>query len=172
MPQQCVFRNSWICLLLFSVGACVPVRKDQRVPQAGSTTSGVSVDFGSGGAGSSAGFRSAVGVSSVVDAGSDVDCSPAQDAHIFQMIADMLSLDPHSSRPLLQAHWSAPQIPQGMAASRPVNPSSLIVHTDGDYQQARDFPSDSKYTQDTFDHIPVPGTPQHPGSGSKEHQKI
>uniref|UniRef100_A0A3B3XYB0 Uncharacterized protein n=1 Tax=Poecilia mexicana TaxID=48701 RepID=A0A3B3XYB0_9TELE len=166
MQQQCVFRNSWICLL-FSFGACVPVRKDQRVPQAGSTTSVVSVDFGSGGTGSSAGFRSAVGVSSVVDAGSDVDCSPAKDAHIFQMIADRLSLDPHRSRPLLQAHWSAPQ---GMAASRPVNPSSLIIHSK--YRQARDFPSDSKYTQDTFDHIPVPGAPQHPGSGSKEHQKI
>ncbi|MEQ2175610.1 hypothetical protein GOODEAATRI_019653 [Goodea atripinnis] len=52
----------------------------------------------------------------------------------------------------------------GTVETRPVYPSSLIVHTNSGYQRARDFRTDSKYTEDTFDHIPQPGTPKNPGS--------
>ncbi|MEQ2249759.1 hypothetical protein ILYODFUR_032625 [Ilyodon furcidens] len=142
MMLQCVFRSSCICLLLFSFGACAPARKG----------SGFAVG----------------GAFSGVGAGSYVGSKAGQDAGISQMIADLLRLSPYGSRPLLQFHWSSPQVPQRMAATRPVFPSSLVVHSDSGYQQARDFRTDSKYTEDIFHHIPKPGTPQTPESGSKE----
>ncbi|KAK5614896.1 hypothetical protein CRENBAI_010030 [Crenichthys baileyi] len=125
---------------------------------------GDSFGFGSGSSFAVGGAFSGVG------AGSYVGSKAGQDAGVSQMIADLLRLSPYGSRPLLQFHWSSPQVPQGMVATRPVFPSSLIVHTDSGYQRARDFRTDSKYTQDTFDHIPQPGTPQ--TSGSKGHQKV
>lgn len=45
------------------------------------------------------------------------------------MVASLLGLSPDGSRPLLQGHWSARHVPLGMVATRPVYPSSLVVHT-------------------------------------------
>ncbi|MEQ2259057.1 hypothetical protein XENORESO_006010 [Xenotaenia resolanae] len=96
--------------------------------------------------------------------------SATQDAAIAQMVTDLLRLSPYSSRPLLQSHWSSHNVPMGMVETRPVYPSSLIVNTNSGYQRARDFRTDSKYTDDTFDHVPQPRTPKNSGSGSKGHQ--
>ncbi|KAK5617528.1 hypothetical protein CRENBAI_004730 [Crenichthys baileyi] len=154
-----VSRAPGFFFLLFSIGACAPARKSQTA--AGYYSGGSGYSRGETGSGTGSGF---------VGAGSYVGSKAGQDAGVSQMIADLLRLSPYGSRPLLQFHWSAPQVPQGMVATRPVFPSSLVVYTDSGYQRARDFRTDSKYTQDTFDHIPQPGMPQTPGS--KGHQKV
>ncbi|MEQ2205386.1 hypothetical protein XENOCAPTIV_025651, partial [Xenoophorus captivus] len=96
--------------------------------------------------------------------------SATQDAAIAHMVTDLLRLSPYGSRPLLQSHWSSHHVSMGMVETHPMYPSSLIVHTNSGYRRARDFRTDSKYTEDTFDHVPQPGTPKNPGSGSKGHQ--
>ncbi|MEQ2294862.1 hypothetical protein AMECASPLE_008208 [Ameca splendens] len=167
MMLQCVFRSSCICLLLFSFGACAPARKGQIPSQSGSGAGSGSSGGDSFARGTGSGFAVG-GAFSGVGAGSYVGSKAGQDAGISQMIADLLRLSPYDSRPLLQFQWSSPRVPKRMAATRPVFPSSLIVHSDSGYQRARDFRTDSKYTQDIFHHIPKPGTPQSPESGSKE----
>ncbi|MEY6296493.1 hypothetical protein WJF85_29015, partial [Salmonella enterica subsp. enterica serovar Corvallis] len=167
MMIQDMFRNSWMCLLLFSFCTCAPAQKSQT--GGGYHSRGSGYRRGSTGSVGGAAFDINTGsgpASSFYGAG----YSATQDAAIAQMVADLLRLSPYGSRPLLQSHWSYPHVPVEMVETRPVFPSSLIVQTNSGYQRARDFRTDSKYTEDTFDHIPQPGTPQNPGSGSKGHQ--
>uniref|UniRef100_A0A3Q2PLI9 Uncharacterized protein n=1 Tax=Fundulus heteroclitus TaxID=8078 RepID=A0A3Q2PLI9_FUNHE len=163
MVLQGVFKSSWICLLLFSIAACAPAKKGHLNAGYFSGGSG-SRRVRPGSDGASFGFTSGVG--------SNVGSPAAQDAGISQMIAGLMGLRPYGSRPLLQFHWSSPQVPLDMVEKRPVYPSSLIIHSNNGYQRARDFRSDSKYTKETFDNIPQPGAPQNPDSGSKGQQRL
>uniref|UniRef100_A0A3Q2P7R0 Uncharacterized protein n=1 Tax=Fundulus heteroclitus TaxID=8078 RepID=A0A3Q2P7R0_FUNHE len=118
--------------------------------------------------GAAPGFNTAAGLTSSFS-GVAGGSSAAQDGDIAQMVANLLRLSPNDRRPVMQFHWSSPQVPLDMVEKRPVYPSSLIIHSNNGYQRARDFRSDSKYTKETFDNIPQPGTPQNPESGSKGH---
>uniref|UniRef100_A0A3B5RDL6 Uncharacterized protein n=1 Tax=Xiphophorus maculatus TaxID=8083 RepID=A0A3B5RDL6_XIPMA len=136
---QGVFRSSWICLLLFSFGACAPIQKS-KYPCYLHLLNNAEHDTHS-----FSNLSLFCGWVKLVPVTTPEVLSAAQDARITQMIANKLCLNPYGSRPAL----------------------SLEHHY---YQRARDIRSDSKYTQDTFDHILVPKTPQNPGRGSKEHQ--
>uniref|UniRef100_A0A3Q3A7F5 Uncharacterized protein n=1 Tax=Kryptolebias marmoratus TaxID=37003 RepID=A0A3Q3A7F5_KRYMA len=167
MMLQAVFRTSWICFLLFSIGASLPHRKGpvqagSGVGSGSSTGSGYARDSRYGG-----GSYSRGGAYSRYSHGSS---GSSMDAELAKMIAELVGLGPN--RPSIQSHWHADHIPLGMIQAAPVYPSSHIIHSSSGYQRVRDSQTDNKYTTDTFNDIPVPGVPQdQPGSGSQWPQK-
>uniref|UniRef100_A0A8C7WSW9 Uncharacterized protein n=1 Tax=Oryzias sinensis TaxID=183150 RepID=A0A8C7WSW9_9TELE len=140
---QIVVKISLVGLLFFSFGACYPPRK------AGSGQTGTGFD---GSAYSSGGAISPFGGSGH---GSNAVFNE-QDAEMGQIAADAMSYKPERPFPLFA--WTSDQVPLGMVEQRPLYPSSHIVRVSSGYQRARDFRSDAKYTQDIFDHIPLPET--------------
>uniref|UniRef100_A0A3B5LS94 Uncharacterized protein n=1 Tax=Xiphophorus couchianus TaxID=32473 RepID=A0A3B5LS94_9TELE len=137
--------SSWICLLLFSFGACAPIQKS-KYPRYLHLLNNAEHDTHS-----FSNLSLFCGWVKLVLVTTPEVLSAAQDARITRMIADKLCLNPYGSRPALSLERS---------------PGSSGNGCDHYYQRARDFRSDSKYTQDTFDHILVPKTPQNPGRGS------
>lgn len=101
--------------------------------------------FGSGSAYSSSGAASGFG------SGSDADLLDSMDGGIAQMIADLLRFSPRGHSPRFP--WTFDYVPLGSVEGRLMYPSSHVVHYSSGYQRARDFRSDSRYTQDTLDHI-------------------
>uniref|UniRef100_A0A8C6LVJ9 Uncharacterized protein n=1 Tax=Nothobranchius furzeri TaxID=105023 RepID=A0A8C6LVJ9_NOTFU len=75
------------------------------------------------------------------------------DAGIAQMVAELMSLRPN--RHYVQFPWNSAHIPLDMVEERPVYPSSHVIHSSSGYQRARDLRTDNKYTQETFDNIPM-----------------
>uniref|UniRef100_A0A3B3BZM1 Uncharacterized protein n=1 Tax=Oryzias melastigma TaxID=30732 RepID=A0A3B3BZM1_ORYME len=142
----CAMKISWIVFLLFNLGACVPVKKDQSGP------------------GSVPGLGTAGSGYSVGSSGSDFDQQLANVAHF---IAEVLRFMP--SRPFPREAWTSDHVPLGMVEQRPLYPSSHVVKSSNGYQRARDFSADAKYTQDIFDHIDIDGGKQDGSSktGSK-----
>ncbi|RVE59316.1 hypothetical protein OJAV_G00187120 [Oryzias javanicus] len=138
--DQCVVKISLVALLFFSFGACYP-----------SKTSG-SGQTGPGFDGSTSRIGSGRGSSF-----DEQDSGPA----------DAMTFKPE--RPFPRFAWTSEQVPLGMVERRPLYPSSHVVYTRSGYQRARDFRSDAKYTQDTFDHIPLPEGD--PGSSGSKGQK-
>uniref|UniRef100_A0A8C7YX94 Uncharacterized protein n=1 Tax=Oryzias sinensis TaxID=183150 RepID=A0A8C7YX94_9TELE len=145
--------SSWIVFLLFSLGACIPVKQGNEIQ---------SFHFSSGqsGTGSLSGYRTA-------GSGSDMNLSDQQLASIAHFVAEILRFMPN--RPFPRDAWTSDQVPLGTVEQRPLYPSSHVVKTSSGYQRARDFTSDAKYTQDIFDHINVDGGKQEGSSetGSK-----
>uniref|UniRef100_A0A3P9IZK0 Uncharacterized protein n=1 Tax=Oryzias latipes TaxID=8090 RepID=A0A3P9IZK0_ORYLA len=137
---QSVVKISLVGLLFFSFGACYPPRKAVGSGQTGMGFDGST--YSSGGAISQ--FR---GSNAVFN---------EQDAGLGQIAADAMSYKPE--RPFPRFAWTPDQVPLGMVEQRPLYPSSHIVRVSSGYQRARDFRSDAKYTQDIFDHIPLPET--------------
>uniref|UniRef100_A0A3P9MBL0 Uncharacterized protein n=1 Tax=Oryzias latipes TaxID=8090 RepID=A0A3P9MBL0_ORYLA len=138
MMAPCVMKSSWIVFLLFSLGACIPVKQGQS------------------GTGSPSGFGTA-------GSGSDMNLFDQQLASIAHFVAEILRFMPN--RPFPRDAWTSDQVPLGTVEQRPLYPSSHLVKTSSGYQRARDFTSDAKYTQDIFDHINVDGGKQ---DGSSE----
>uniref|UniRef100_A0A3Q3FGK3 Uncharacterized protein n=1 Tax=Kryptolebias marmoratus TaxID=37003 RepID=A0A3Q3FGK3_KRYMA len=143
MMLQAVFRTSWICFLLFIIGACYPVKKGPLVSQPGYVGAG-----------------SGLGTGSYTRHGSRSGSSgSSMNAGIVEMIAAMMLLGPN--HPSIQSHWAADQIPLSMIERRPVYPSSHVIHTNSGYQRVQDSQTDSKYTtDDAYYYVPVPGVPQ------------
>uniref|UniRef100_A0A3P9IGH0 Uncharacterized protein n=1 Tax=Oryzias latipes TaxID=8090 RepID=A0A3P9IGH0_ORYLA len=143
MMALCVMKSSWIVFLLFSLGACIPVKQGQS------------------GTGSLSGFGTAS--SGYSGSGSDMNLFDQQLASIAHFVAEILRFMPN--RPFPRDAWTSDQVPLGTVEQRPLYPSSHLVKTSSGYQRARDFTSDAKYTQDIFDHINVDGGKQ---EGSSE----
>uniref|UniRef100_A0A3B3BTQ8 Uncharacterized protein n=1 Tax=Oryzias melastigma TaxID=30732 RepID=A0A3B3BTQ8_ORYME len=150
MMDQCVGKISLVGLLLFSLGACYPSRKS------GSGQTGLGFDgsytsrFGSG-------------------RGSNTVLFNEQDAGLGQVVTNAMTFKPE--RPFPRFAWTSEQVPLGMVEQRPLYPSSHVVYTSSGYQRARDFRSDAKYTQDTFDHIPLPSSEGEKGPTGSKGQK-
>uniref|UniRef100_A0A3Q2ZCF6 Uncharacterized protein n=1 Tax=Kryptolebias marmoratus TaxID=37003 RepID=A0A3Q2ZCF6_KRYMA len=150
-------RLSWVCFLLFNTGAGLPVKR-------GECPTGTGYSFGSGSSYPSEGLGSGsvyTNSGTGFGSGSDAGLLAPLDGGITQMIADLMRLRP--KRPSPHFPWTFDHVPLGSFGSvddRLVYPSSHIVHSSSGYQRARDFRSDTKYTQDTLDHIPLPGRDQ------------
>lgn len=115
-----------------------------------------------------AGFPSGTGFGGGAPSGSDHGLSDEQEADIYDLIADGMSYEPE--RPFPRFAWTSDHVPLGMVEERPVFPSSHIVKSSSGYQRARDFRSDAKYSQDIFDHIPLPEA--HQGFPMSKEQKM
>uniref|UniRef100_A0A8C7X7D6 Uncharacterized protein n=1 Tax=Oryzias sinensis TaxID=183150 RepID=A0A8C7X7D6_9TELE len=162
----CVVKVSWMVLLLFSIGACLPTKQGQSGSGAGSGSRP-----GSGAAEYNSGYTSTGGstysTGSIGGSGSEGNLFEQQIATIAGFIAEILSFGP--SRPFPRGAWTSERVPVGSVEQRPLYPSSHVVKTSNGYQRARDFSSDAKYSQDIFDHMGVDGGKQggSPKTGSK-----
>ncbi|XP_078793331.1 uncharacterized protein LOC144987786 [Oryzias latipes] len=141
-----VLQFSCVAFLLFVAADSYPVRKSPT----------------------GAGFPSGTGFGGGAPSGSDHGLSDEQEADIYDLIADGMSYEPE--RPFPRFAWTSDHVPLGMVEERPVFPSSHIVKSSSGYQRARDFRSDAKYSQDIFDHIPLPEA--HQGFPMSKEQKM
>uniref|UniRef100_A0A8C6LNW6 Uncharacterized protein n=1 Tax=Nothobranchius furzeri TaxID=105023 RepID=A0A8C6LNW6_NOTFU len=166
MMVQSVLSISWVCFLLFSIGAGFPARKvpygaGSEYTTGGDTSSDAGSGYKSGGPRLGAGSKFTSG-SAFSGFGSD----SALDAGIAQMVAELMSLRPN--RPYVQFPWNSDHIPLDMVEELPVYPSSHVVHSSSGYQRARDLRTDNKYTEETFSDIPMP---EISGTGHQLHRK-
>uniref|UniRef100_A0A3B3DBV9 Uncharacterized protein n=1 Tax=Oryzias melastigma TaxID=30732 RepID=A0A3B3DBV9_ORYME len=139
MSTGCVLQFSWMAFLLLLAADSYPVRKSRTGGFLYGRSGGGPVFGGGAPSGSGKGLSE-------------------QGPDIYDMIADTMSHEPERGFP--RYAWTSDHVPLGMVEERPVFPSSHVIKSSSGYQRARDFRSDAKYTQDTFDHIPLLETQQ------------